>query len=44
MEKVKQHLNFLLYETIIPLAFLTEGDIDIFQNDPAEYLRSFQNF
>ena len=30
MAKVKEHLNYLLYETVIPLSFVTDADIDVF--------------
>lgn len=35
---LKPHLNFLLYEVCFPTLCLTQSDVELFQNDPHEFV------
>lgn len=40
MEKLKPYVETILYDTIVPILYVTERDITKFQNDPVEYIRN----
>lgn len=40
MEKLKPFVENILYDTIIPILFITERDVTTFQNDPIEFIRN----
>jgi hypothetical protein len=40
MEKLKPYVENILYDTIIPIMFVSQKDINMFNNDPVEYIRS----
>ena len=44
MEKLKPYVENLLFDTIIPILYITERDIETFQNDPIEYIRNQYDF
>jgi len=44
MEKLTPFVDTLLYETIMPIMFVTAKDIEIFEVDPVEYVRGFYDF
>ena len=39
MEKLKPYVENILYDTVIPIMFITEKDMNSFQTDPIEYIR-----
>jgi hypothetical protein len=44
MEKLKPFVENILYDTIIPIMFITQKDVSTFQNDPIEYIRNQYDF
>ena len=44
MEKLKPYVENILYDTIIPIMFVSQKDINMFNNDPVEYIRSQYDF
>ena len=44
MEKLKPFVETILYDTVIPILYVTERDITKFQNDPVEYIRNQYDF
>lgn len=36
---IKPHLDFIIYKVCFPLICLSEDDIDLFENDPHEFIR-----
>jgi hypothetical protein len=40
MEKLKPFVENILYDTIIPILFVTERDVTTFNNDPVEFIRN----
>ena len=44
MEKLKPYVENILYDTIIPIMFVSEKDMDQFQHDPAEFIRNQFDF
>jgi hypothetical protein len=40
MEKLKPFVENILYDTIIPIMFITQKDMATFNNDPIEYIRN----
>lgn len=44
MEKLKPYVENILYDTIIPIMFITEKDMSTFNNDPIEYIRNQYDF
>jgi hypothetical protein len=41
---LKQFFNTLLFDVLVPLLYLSERDISLFNEDPIEYIRKNQNF
>ena len=39
MEKLKPYVENILYDTVIPIMFITEKDMTTFESDPVEYIR-----
>ena len=44
MEKLKPFVENILYDTIVPILFITEKDIETFSTDPIEYIRNQYDF
>jgi len=44
MEKLKPYVENILYDTIIPIMFITQKDMTTFNNDPIEYIRNQYDF
>ena len=44
MDKLKPFVENILYDTIIPIMFITEKDMTSFTNDPVEYIRNLYDF
>jgi hypothetical protein len=44
MEKLKPYVENILYDTIIPIMFVTQKDMNTFNNDPIEYIRNQYDF
>ena len=44
MDKLKPYVENLLFDTIVPILYITERDIETFQNDPIEYIRNQYDF
>mmetsp|Transcript_29520 Transcript_29520/g.44887 ORF Transcript_29520/g.44887 Transcript_29520/m.44887 type:complete len:666 (+) Transcript_29520:641-2638(+) len=44
MEKLKPFVENILYDTIIPIMFITEKDLETFNDDPIEYIRNQYDF
>lgn len=44
MDKLKPFVENILYDTIIPIMFITEKDMTTFTNDPVEYIRNLYDF
>lgn len=40
---MKPHLNFILFDVIFPTLCLSNEDIELFQEDPTEYIRKIQD-
>ena len=40
MEKLKPFVENILYDTIIPILFVTERDVTTFNYDPVEFIRN----
>ncbi len=40
---IKTHLNFVLFDVIMPTLALSEKDIELFKNDPVEFVRKVNN-
>ena len=39
MNKLKPYIDNILYETAIPIMLVSHRDMDLFQNEPIEYIR-----
>lgn len=44
MEKLKPYVENLLFDTIVPILYVTEQDLETFTNDPIEYIRNQYDF
>lgn len=44
MEKLKPFVENILYDTVIPIMFITQHDVETFDNDPIEYIRNLFDF
>ena len=44
MEKMKPFVENILYDTIVPILFITHKDLQAFENDPIEYIRQQYDF
>ena len=44
MEVLKPLVENILYNIVIPVMFVTEKDMNLFQNDPIEYIRNLYDF
>jgi len=44
MEKLKPFVENILYDTIVPILFITERDITMFETEPIEYIRCQYDF
>jgi len=44
MEKLKPFIENLLYETLVPILFITEMDVESFHNNPVDFIRSQYDF
>lgn len=44
MEKLKPYVENILYDTVIPIMFISEKDMNSFQTDPIEYIRQQYDF
>jgi len=44
MEIIKPNVENLLQNIIIPIMFVSESDVETFQADPVEYIRSQYDF
>jgi importin-7 len=44
MDKLKPFVENILYDTVIPIMFITEKDMSTFANDPVEYIRNLYDF
>ena len=44
MEKLKPHVQDLLYNVILPILFISEQDVETFTDDPKEYINSQYDF
>lgn len=40
MEKLKPFVENILYDTVVPILYVSERDITTFTNDPVEYIRN----
>ena len=40
MEKLKPHVQDLLYNIILPILYISEQDMETFTDDPKEYINS----
>ena len=38
VEKLNPYIETLLYDTLLPFFFITEKDVETFENDPTEYI------
>lgn len=39
MDKMKPFMDTILYETAIPLMLVSQRDVNLFSDDPIEYIR-----
>jgi hypothetical protein len=39
MAKLKPYIDNILYDMVIPIMMVTHRDINLFQDDPIEYIR-----
>jgi hypothetical protein len=44
MEKLKPYVENILFDTVIPIMFITERDMNTFESDPIEYIRNQYDF
>jgi hypothetical protein len=44
MEKLKPFVENLLFDTIVPILYITERDVSTFNSDPIEYIRNQYDF
>jgi len=44
MEKLKPFVENIMYDTIIPILYVTEQDMTTFTNDPVEFIRNQYDF
>lgn len=44
MNKLKPYVENILYDTVIPIMFVTQRDLETFETDPIEYIRSLYDF
>lgn len=44
MDKLKPYIQTILYDTIIPIMYITEHDVNTFETDPIEYIRDLNQF
>lgn len=44
MEKLKPYVENILYDSVVPIMFITEHDVETFQANPVEYIRSQYDF
>jgi len=44
MEKLKPYVENILFDTIVPILYVTEQDITTFESDPIEYIRNQYDF
>jgi len=44
MEKLKPYVENLLYDTVIPIMYITEKDVETFTSDPVEFIRNQYDF
>jgi len=44
MNKLKPFVDSLLYDTIIPLLFITEVEAKTFDEEPVDYIRNLMDF
>lgn len=44
MEKLKPFVENILFDTIVPILYVTEQDIETFSNDPIEFIRDQYDF
>ena len=38
-EKIKPYIETILYDCIVPLMFAKQADIDLFRNEPVEFIQ-----
>jgi len=44
MEKLKPFVTNILYDTVIPILFVTQRDLTKFETEPVEFIRSQYDF
>jgi len=44
MEKLKPFVENILHDTVVPTLYITERDVNSFNNDPIEYIRNQYDF
>jgi hypothetical protein len=44
MTKLKPLMNQILYETVLPIMMVTHSDVQLFNDDPTEYVRKQLDF
>ena len=44
MEKMRPFVENILYDTIVPILFITHKDLQQYENDPIEYIRAQYDF
>ena len=44
MEKLKPYVENILTETLVPIMFVTEKDVETFESDPVEFIRNLYDF
>lgn len=44
MEKLKGYVENILFDTIVPILYVTEQDMNTFNNDPIEFIRNQYDF
>lgn len=44
MDKLKPFVENILFDTVVPILYVTERDITTFQNDPQEFIRNQYDF
>lgn len=44
MEKLKPFVENILFDTIVPILYVTEQDLTTFNSDPIEFIRNQYDF